>query len=195
MAELFTLSEAFLAFANSLNRPMTKEEKTPHRWILMAWESALVRAECVRATRGKLRAVSTMMERLRQIFHPDPIQQGRRRREIDNLRPASSDGNNKTAIEPMHGVEERQMNEDEAKERLKLMCRMIKSIRYLMKELATYHGQRRKIVFGSWLRKFNHIAAHLVDKLEYVDPVEAVNGTPHVAVDPNAEPEDAIEEE
>ena len=189
--ELLTISDGFLAFAMALNRPMTKAEKTPHLWILREWESARIKFQCANAKEDRLRAIILTMERLRQIFCPDPIKQDRRKRKIDNLTPTLSPGNNKTAVEAMFGVEEREMSEMEAADRLVLMVRMIKGIRYLMKELSSYHGRRRKIVFGSWLRKFNHIAATLVEKLEYADTV-GPDEPPRRAVE---EPPDPIEEE
>lgn len=147
---------AFLAYADSLGRPLLSSERRAHRWLLAAFENAAHRQAFERMDEAALAFHTDLLVELREVLTPDPVEQIRLQRKKPERTAELHEGNFSLRTPPFSGVSVRRLNQAEVKERVTLLGRLAEGITTLVRELSLAR-QRDGAAAGRIVRKAKHL--------------------------------------
>lgn len=141
---------AYLDYVETLGRPLLQSERKSGRWILVAFESPIVKRECARMPEEKLRYYSNLMGGIREAILPDPAKRLRFSRNLDGTKAKTTRGISKKPGEhsldlaPFAGVRMGELNAGEIVERIEMLARSCAGIAVLTQDLGANKKARQQ---------------------------------------------------
>lgn len=171
LSDLIRITDGFLGFAKSLQRPMTSAERKHWKWIYLAWNAESIFVEFDDINEDDDLPLLKRLRKLREIFEPDPIKQNRFTCERDNVHAERHKGNNKLKVKDMLGVRKRGMTTEEARDRMMLLRKMLMDCQYLMKELSLHNGSNNDMTlsyeFGGFTKSGQKVIKAIDDTISH----------------------------